>query len=86
METTKRKEILYDKMSLSESTLAIFIVFGLLLTALAMGLGYFSGNREDIAVPAGIEHSEDKESAVFAEDENRPKPEAETEALREIEE
>lgn len=66
-------------MTLNESTLAIFIVFGLLLAAIAMGLGYFKGNNGGAAVPIGIEKREKSETEVFAEDEGRQKPEYETE-------
>lgn len=83
MENVRKKENLYDKMSLSESTLSIFIVFGLILTALAMGLGYFNGNGS--TVPVGIERREENESAdgVFAKEDGRPHPENETEKLDE---
>ena len=79
MEKVQRKETIYDKMTLNESTLAIFIIFGILLTALAMGLGYFKGNNGGAAVPAGIENRENNETEAFAEDEGRQKPEYETE-------
>lgn len=79
MEKVQRKETIYDKMTLNESTLAIFIIFGILLTALAMGLGYFKGNNGGAAVPAGIENREESDTRVFAEDEGRQQPENETE-------
>ena len=66
--------------------LAIFIVFGLLLTAVAMGLGYFNGNSGGAAVPAGIEKRENSETEAFAEDEGRQKPEYETEKFDNVNE
>ena len=86
MEKAQRKENIYDKMTLNESTLAIFIVFGLLLTAVAMGLGYFNGNSGGAAVPAGIEKRENSETEAFAEDEGRQKPENETENFDNVKE
>ena len=85
MENVQKKQNLYDKMSLSESTLSIFIVFGLILTAIAMGLGYFNGNSGGNAVPAGIERNEESESAdgVFAKEDGRQHTINETEKLDE---
>ena len=81
MEKAQRKETIYDKMTLSENTLAIFILFGLVLTTVAMGLGYFNGNSGGVSVPAGIEEQEDTEADAFAKEEGRQKPEYETENL-----
>ena len=83
MEKSQKKVPFYDKMSLNESTLAIFIVMGLFLTALAMGLGYFSGNdgEEPIATVGG--RREDSESAVFVAEDGRQDPENQTERLEE---
>ena len=88
MEKSQGKVTIYDKISLNESTLAIFVVFGLCLTALAMGLGYFSGNDGDVAVPAIVERQ--KESGhtddAFAESDGKQSPENETEKLNNGEE
>ena len=88
MEKAREKENFYDKMSLSESTLSIFIVFGLILTALAIGLGYFKGNNGGAAVPAGIDRREESESAegAFAKEDGRQHAETETEILDEANE
>ena len=86
MENTEKKENFYDKMSLSESTLSIFIVFGLILTALAMGLGYFNGNGDENAVPAGIDGREESErtESVFSKEDGKQHAENETEILDEV--
>ena len=86
MEKTQGKVAFYDKLSLSESTLAIFILFGLVLTTIAMGLGYFNGNSGGASVPAGIEKRENRETEAFAEDEGRQKPEYETEKFDNVNE
>ena len=86
MEKVQRKETIYDKMTLNESTLAIFIIFGILLTALAMGLGYFKGNNGGAAVPAGVENREKSDTEVFAEEDGKQKPENETENFDNVKE
>ena len=86
MEKAQRKETIYDKMTLNESTLAIFIVFGLLLAAIAMGLGYFNGNSGGAAVPAGIEKRENSETEAFVEEEGKQKTENETENFDNVKE
>ena len=83
MEKTRKKVPFYDKMNLNESTLAIFIVMGLFLTALAMGLGYFSGNDGEDPIPVVGSRQDESESAVFVEDDGRQKPEHQTERLEE---
>jgi hypothetical protein len=87
MEKTRQKEVLYDKMSLSESALTLFIVFGLLLTALAMSLGYFTGNRGGAAIPAIGRRQEESEGAEPWEAvEDQISPEAQDERFDEVEE
>lgn len=86
MEKARKKEVFYDKMSLSESTLTIFIAFGLLLTALAVGLGYFSGNSDGTAIPAVSKRQEESETAVVAENRDQVAPDVQSERFDEIEE
>ena len=42
------KRSIYDNISVSERTLSILIVFGLVAAALAITCGYFMGNRGQI--------------------------------------
>ena len=88
MEKSQGKVTIYDKFSLNESTLAIFVVFGLCLTALAMGLGYFSGNDGDVAVPAIVERQKESDHTddAFAESDGKQSPENETENFDNVKE
>ena len=54
-EKRAEKRSIYDNISVSERTLSILIVFGIIAAALAMTCGYFMGNSGQIS---SREHNE----------------------------
>jgi hypothetical protein len=72
------KQIIYDKIKISTKALSIFIVFGLFMTALVTGYGYYMGNRGGVALPAAANREEESEQE--AEPAEKPKISANEEA------
>ena len=46
-----KKHSIYDSIAVSERTLSILIVFGIIAAALAITCGYFMGNGGDDSMP-----------------------------------
>lgn len=74
MESMEEKRVIYDKVAINIRALSILIVFGIFMTILVMGYGYFLGNSGSGAIPAGADREEEKNDVteVFRERENTP--------------
>ena len=76
------KRVIYDKVAISIRALSILIVFGLFMTALVIGYGYFMGNSGGGVIPVGASREQESATEVF-EQQNTPIERAETEMLDE---
>ena len=66
----EEKHPIYDNIAVSERTLSILIVFGIIAAALAMTCGYFMGNKDDESIPV---YSRYADAEICLECQNQPK-------------
>lgn len=78
----EEKRVIYDNVAISIRALSILIVFGLFMTILVMGYGYFMGNGGGASVPAGANKEQESATEVF-EEQNTPIERAQTEKFDE---
>lgn len=65
-----KKHSIYDNIAVSERTLSILIVFGIIAAALAITCGYFMGNGSDRSIPVSSQGTSTK---IYLKVENQPK-------------
>lgn len=85
----EEKRVIYDKVAISIRALSILIVFGIFMTILVIGYGYFLGNSGNGTIPAGADKGEEQErdvTEVFRERGNTPRREEQTEEFGRLEE